>query len=89
MRGICLGSDKNKSWLESSPKPDHAVTIQIDRMSRHHVLAGKVPREDVSLVGRMLRDGAGPEPLGCRGPEGIKAALARLDLVLSKVADAT
>lgn len=73
--------------VQSSPKPDHAIDIQIDRISRFAKLMRMVAREDRDIVAACVLDGAHP----CRvyGPlrrdEGfahLKAALDRLHVAM-------
>ncbi|RWR08473.1 hypothetical protein [Paenirhodobacter populi] len=81
-------TDYQRPTVDSSPKPDHAIAIQTDRISRYHAISQHISANDWPLVERMVLDGAGPEPLGYRGPVAVKQALARLDLVLSGISDA-
>jgi hypothetical protein len=56
--------------VQSSPKPDHAVAIMVDRISRFHAINRLVPREDVPIIdacvfhmnapGSAIIDGARP-----------------------------
>lgn len=50
--------------VQSSPKPDHAVTIQIDRMSRYHAVARHVATEDWPILRRCVIDGQSPGGTG-------------------------
>lgn len=36
--------------VQSSPKPDHAITIMVDRISRFHAINRLVPSEDVPVI---------------------------------------
>ena len=40
--------------VQSSPKPDHAVEIQIDRMSRFHRVAGGLNAEERAIIESVL-----------------------------------
>lgn len=40
--------------VQSSPKPDHAVTIQIDRLSAYHAVARHVRDEDRDIIGHCV-----------------------------------
>lgn len=74
--------------VQSSPKPDHAVAIQIDRMSRFHAVARFVSQEDRPLISyfvlRDRSDGLRREMEGTR----YKAALAALGPALDRCAAA-
>jgi hypothetical protein len=70
--------------VQSSPKPDHSVTIQIDRLSRFHEIAKHIPREDQRIINHcILSKGT---PCGLReyrgnpdaGHKALRAALDRL-----------
>lgn len=50
--------------VQSSPKPDHAVTIQIDRMSRYHAVARHVVDNDWPILRRCVIDGQSPGGTG-------------------------
>lgn len=56
---------KSQGWpdndrVQSSPKPDHAVTIQIDRLSRFHAVHRLVPTEDRPIIDACVLRGNGP-----------------------------
>lgn len=40
--------------VQSSPKPDHAVTVQIDRLSKYHDIARHIAREDRHVIYRCV-----------------------------------
>jgi hypothetical protein len=40
--------------VQSSPKPDHAVTIQIDRISAFHAINRLVPPEDKPIIDKCV-----------------------------------
>ena len=82
------GLDYQRPVVDASPKPDHAVTVMIDRVSKYHEIARHIASEDLPLVARMVLDGGGPEALGYRGPERVKEAITKLDVVLSRIASA-
>jgi hypothetical protein len=46
--------------VQSSPKPDHAVTIQIDRISRFHAVNRLVSPSDREIIGAVVLDGCTP-----------------------------
>ena len=68
--------------VQSSPKPDHAVAIQIDRVSRFHSVAGCLNAEERGIVETVL---FGSENM----PEGRRfyARIERLRIILDKLAD--
>ena len=47
--------------VQSSPKPDHAVTIQIDRLSKYHVIARLILAADMQIIAACVLDRHGPE----------------------------
>ena len=47
--------------VQSSPKPDHAVTIQIDRLSKYHVMARLIITDDMQIITACVLDRHGPE----------------------------
>ena len=46
--------------VQSSPKPDHAVTIQIDRLSAFHAIARLVHADDRAIIGECVLDKGTP-----------------------------
>lgn len=76
--------------VQSSPKPDHAVTIQIDRLSRFHAINRLVPLDDVPIInacvfhmnapGSAIINGTRPYRYGghARGLQHLRDALERL-----------
>lgn len=68
--------------VQSSPKPDHAVAIQIDRVSRFHAVAGGLLPDERAIIETVL---FGIEDM----PEGRRfyARVERLRQVLDKLAD--
>lgn len=46
--------------VQASPKPDHAVTIQIDRISRYHHLRKFVHPTDAAIIDRCVLGGEHP-----------------------------
>ncbi|AKG94567.1 hypothetical protein Shpa_57 [Paracoccus phage Shpa] len=46
--------------VQASPKPDHAVTIQIDRISRYHRLRKFVDPTDAQIIDRCVLGGEHP-----------------------------
>ena len=49
--------------VQSSPKPDHAVTIQIDRLSRFHAVAKHISRDDRELIDHCVLSRGTPSGL--------------------------
>lgn len=47
--------------VQSSPKPDHAVTIQIDRLSGYHAIARLILAGDVQIITACVLDRGGPD----------------------------
>lgn len=47
--------------VQSSPKPDHAVTIQIDRLSRYHAVARLIITADMPIITACVLDRGGPD----------------------------
>lgn len=84
------GIDLSQERVDSSPKPDHAVTIAIDRISRFHKVNKLVPSTDRAIIDACVLMGATPayvRHLGRRpyfgpnyglGMEVLRAALDRL-----------
>ena len=69
--------------VQSSPKPDHAVTIQIERLSRYHDLARRVAVQDRAIIAAcVLYPGIParlPQYRGRRYAEGLAHLRAALD----------
>lgn len=88
------GTDYARPRVDSSPKPDHAIAIQIDRVSRWHRLAKHIPAEDLPILEHCAIRGIGPASLkiGGRKPyagpgwalgmDHLRAALDRLSVVV-------
>lgn len=53
--------------VQSSPKPDHAVTIQIDRISRYHAIARLVPASDRAILDACVLSRRTPASAGYKG----------------------
>lgn len=90
MRGKPALPDNDR--VQSSPKPDHAVTIQIDRISRYEKLARHVHPCDKALISACVLDGHHPGrvygPLRVRqGFDDLRDALDRLHDSLSRTRD--
>lgn len=61
------GTDYARPRVDSSPKPDHAVAIMIDRVSRLNSAWARVKGDDVELVHHCVVRGLGPATLRIRG----------------------
>ena len=72
--------------VQSSPKPDHAVAIQIDRISRYQKLARYVAAEDKSLISACVLDGQHPSRV--YGALRTREGLAHLREALDRLSDA-
>lgn len=80
--------------VQSSPKPDHAVTIQIDRISKYHAIAKHIPAEDQPIISHCVLLGGLPSSLRLDGKRPYHGAgwangLAALDAALNRLANAT
>ena len=96
LRGAFEATQQSPGWpdndrVQASPKPDHAVTIQVDRLSRYSRIARHIPREDRDIIGwcvlhggwpQSMPDAAGHRPYSTpgddRGYERLRGALDRL-----------
>ena len=89
LRNAFEATERAPGWpdndrVQSSPKPDHAVTIQIDRLSRYHAIARHVHRDDREIIGQcVLRQGTPSGLMRYRrkpvqGKAALRAALDRL-----------
>ena len=79
--------------VQSSPKPDHAVTIQIDRLSRYHQISKHIHSEDQPIISACVLDRASPMAvvIGGRKPyrgAGYQAGLEHLRDALDRLAHA-
>jgi len=85
--------DPSQDKVDSSPKPDHAVTIHIDRLSRFHELFKLVASEDRQIIDVCILQGSSPAKLRLRdgrrpyyGPghaEGLRHLVAALERLAS------
>ena len=85
MRGKPALPDNDR--VQSSPKPDHAVTIQIDRIARFTRYMGLVCADDREIVSACVLDGHHPSSvygaLRCKeGLQHLREALDRLSSAL-------
>lgn len=53
--------------VQSSPKPDHAVTIQIDRLSAFNAIHKHVAKDDEKIIGACVLSPGLPTAAGYRG----------------------
>lgn len=77
--------------VQSSPKPDQAVEIQIDRLSRFHVVAKHVSGEDRAIINHCVLSGGIPSGLReyrgrnhAKGIAHLRDALDRLAIALDR-----
>lgn len=61
------GTDYARPKVDSSPKPDQAVAIQIDRVSKLNAAWARVRGEDRELIYHCVVRGLGPSTLTVRG----------------------
>ena len=75
--------------VQSSPKPDHAISIQIDRISRFDAMMRHVRREDRQIISACVLDGKHPGALpqfkGDRHREGFAHLRAALDYLSDRI----
>lgn len=88
LRDAFEATQRSPGWpdndrVQSSPKPDHAVTIQIDRLSRFAQIMGAVPRADKSIISACVLDRASPQKAG--GIEHLRSALDRLASAMERL----
>jgi len=80
--------------VQSSPKPDHAVTIQIDRLSQYDAIWRLVINDDAQIITACVLDRGGPDRvrdrLGRRVyvGESVKAGYRHLAEALDRLAKA-
>lgn len=82
------GTSFEQDRVDSSPKPDHAVAIQIDRISGFHKINRHLAQADVALVHHVVLHGGTPATWRVRGtrpyhgpnyPAGLRELSAALD----------
>jgi hypothetical protein len=61
------GTSFEQDRVDSSPKPDHAVTIQIDRISGFHRINRYLARDDTALVHHVVLGGGTPATFRIKG----------------------
>jgi hypothetical protein len=74
--------------VQSSPKPDHAVTIQIDRLSRFHRVARHIAAGDRAIVHACVIHALPPDALRRYRGAAVVAGFAHLRDALERLADA-
>lgn len=72
--------------VQSSPKPDHAVTIQIERISRYEKLARHIASKDKAIISACVLDGHHPSRV--YGALRVREGLAHLHDALDRMSDA-
>lgn len=61
--GRTTSVDPTQDRVDSSPKPDHAAEIQIDRVSRFHAINRHVAAEDRAIIDACILSGGTPASL--------------------------
>lgn len=95
LRDAFEATQRSPGWpdndrVQSSPKPDHAVTIQIDRISAFHRIHRHVIAEDSPIISHCVIMGATPASLRIDGKrpyygEGYKRGLQHLSDALERL----
>ena len=72
LRDAFEATERTPGWpdndrVQSSPKPDHAVTIQIDTIRRFHAVHRFVPAQDRAIIDACVLRRASPAYAGYRG----------------------
>lgn len=72
LRAAFEGTQRSAGWpdndrVQSSPKPDHAVAIQIDRISKYHAIARHVSADDQPIISRCVLGSGTPANLRING----------------------
>ena len=93
LRDAFEATERTPGWpdndrVQSSPKPDHAVTIQIDRLSRYHAIARHVTPEDRPILNACVLHRGIPSSLRQYRGYGYQAGLAHLRDALDRLARA-
>lgn len=84
---------KSRGWpdserVQSSPKPDHAVAVQIDRMSKFIQYHRHVVAEDREIIDACVLRGGSPLRIKRYRGSGYQAGLDHLCAALDRLADA-
>lgn len=61
------GTDYRQTRVDSSPKPDHAIGIQIDRMSAFHRVMGHIRGADAAIIWHCVILDQSPSTFRIRG----------------------
>lgn len=80
--------DMGQDRVDSSPKPDHAVTIHIERLSRYHAYAKHISAGDKAIIENCVIDGCSPRALRQYRNENYRKGLAHLHDALERLHDA-
>ena len=97
LRNAYEATQRSPGWqdndrVQSSPKPDHAVTIQIDRLSEFQAIMRHVPNCDREIISTCILDGHSPGQVRGRGGDrpyrgaGYQAGLDHLRQALDRLA---
>lgn len=73
--------------VQSSPKPDHAIAIYVDRISAFHRLNRLVPEMDREIIDACVLRGATPYAAGYRGKR-YQMGMEHLAAAVERLADA-
>lgn len=73
--------------VQSSPKPDHSVTIQIDRISKYHLVARLVHRDDWEIIDLCVLQERIPASLPKYRGRSYQDGLATLRAALDRLAE--
>jgi hypothetical protein len=82
MRGPAALPDNDR--VQSSPKPDHAIDIHIDRISRFQGIMRHVSRDDRAIVSACVLEGKHPSRV--YGSTRVRQGLAHLREALDRMA---
>lgn len=79
LRDALEATQRSAGWpdndrVQSSPKPDHAVTIQIDRLSKFHGINRLVPRDDQPIINACVFNRASPMAVTINGTRPYRGA---------------
>ncbi|ARO14424.1 hypothetical protein BVG79_01078 [Ketogulonicigenium robustum] len=80
------GADYERPRVDRSPKPDCAVDIQIDRLSRYRAITSHIADDDRSVIIRCVINGRAPEG---RGQEAVRAGVLGLSQALERTLSST
>lgn len=80
--------DLGQERVDSSPKPDHAVTIHIDRLSRFHAYSRHVSAADRQIIDACVLNGSSPRTLRQYRNDNYAKGLSHLHDALERLHDA-